>query len=132
MKNCEQRLFQRPDDAIHRGYDKQTEADFAGQENFFSNYEPLASSIARELVEDSIGFYQFTEPMQAMIRGVAANGKSGYFVSSAHPRLVEGNPSKNPRYLQSRLEAAERELGRLKPKDPPSSGRRNGRSGPGK
>ena len=34
VKNCEQRLFQRPDDAIHRGYDKQTEADFAGPENF--------------------------------------------------------------------------------------------------
>ena len=29
VKNCEYRLFQRPDDAIHRGYDKQTEADFA-------------------------------------------------------------------------------------------------------
>ena len=26
VKNCEYRLFQRPDDAIHRGYDKQTEA----------------------------------------------------------------------------------------------------------
>ena len=26
VKNCEQRLFQRPDEAIHPGYDKQTEA----------------------------------------------------------------------------------------------------------
>jgi hypothetical protein len=28
VANCEYRLFQRPDDAIHRGYDKQTELDF--------------------------------------------------------------------------------------------------------
>ena len=41
VQNCELRLFQRPDDAIHRGYDKQTEADFALRDNFFSNYEPL-------------------------------------------------------------------------------------------
>jgi hypothetical protein len=41
--NCESRLFQRPDDAIHRGYDKQTEADFAQPGNFFSNYEPLTA-----------------------------------------------------------------------------------------
>jgi len=44
VTNCEQRLFQRPDDAIHRGYDKQAEADFALPDNFFSNYEPLQSS----------------------------------------------------------------------------------------
>ena len=41
--NTERRLFQRPDDAIHRGYDKVTEADFARTDNFFSNYEPLPS-----------------------------------------------------------------------------------------
>jgi phosphoenolpyruvate carboxykinase (diphosphate) len=102
VQNCEQRLFQRPDDAVHRGYDKQTEADFARPDNFFSNYEPLRPAQARELVEDAIGFYQFTDPMQALIREVAEIGKPDYFVSSAHPRLVEGKPSKNPRYLQKR------------------------------
>jgi len=54
------------------------------------------------LLEDSIGFYQFTEPMQAVIRGVAETGKPAYFVCTAHPRLVDGKPSKNPRYLQVR------------------------------
>ncbi len=34
VKNCEARLFQRPDDAIHRGYDKQAEKDFAKPETF--------------------------------------------------------------------------------------------------
>jgi hypothetical protein len=34
VQNCEYRLFQRPDDAIHRGYDKVTEADFIKPDNF--------------------------------------------------------------------------------------------------
>ncbi|MBP9902356.1 MAG: hypothetical protein KBH45_12905, partial [Verrucomicrobia bacterium] len=100
--NCERRLFQRPDDAIHRGYDKQTEADFARLDNFFSNYEPLTGVDARELVEEAIGFNQFTEPMQSLIRHAAEGSESKFFVSSAHPRLVDGKPSKNPRYLQMR------------------------------
>src|SRR5204863_8029392 len=88
VTNCEQRLFQRPDDAIHRGYDKQTESDFAQSDNFFSNYEPLTPKDMRELVEDAIGFYQFTEPMQKLIREVATTGRSEFFVSTAHPRVV--------------------------------------------
>jgi hypothetical protein len=102
VKNCELRLFQRPDDAIHRGYDKQTESDFAQTDNFFSNYEPLTPKAARKLVEDAIGFFQFTEPMQSLIREVAGTGRPEFFVSSADPRLVDGKPSKNPRYLQKR------------------------------
>jgi hypothetical protein len=47
VANCENRLFQRPDDAIHRGYDKQTEKDFSRTDNFFSNYEPLTAQTAR-------------------------------------------------------------------------------------
>jgi phosphoenolpyruvate carboxykinase (diphosphate) len=105
--NCEQRLFQRPDDAIHRGYDRVTEADFARPDNFFSNYEPLTSAQARDLVEEAIGFYQFTEPMQNLIRE-AANGKVSYFVSPAHPRLVGGKPTQNPRYLQIRPDLLQR------------------------
>jgi hypothetical protein len=100
--NAERRLFQRPDDAVHRGYDKVTEADFARSDNFFSNYEPLPSKMSHDLFEDAIGFYQFTEPMQSLIHEVIANGDTGYFVCSANPRLVEGKPTKNPRYLQVR------------------------------
>ena len=102
VANTEARLFQRPDDAIHRGYDKVTEADFARTDNFFSNYEPLTARAARDLLEDSIGFFQFTEPMQKLIREVAETGKPDFFVCSAQPRLVEGKPTKNPRYLQIR------------------------------
>lgn len=102
VQNCEFRLFQRPDDAIHRGYDKMTERDFARSDNFFSNYEPLTAQRAKEIVEDAIGFNQFTSPIRAVIAEVAASGRPGFFVSSAHPRIVEGKPSKNPRYLQVR------------------------------
>jgi hypothetical protein len=102
VRNCEYRLFQRPDEAIHPGYDRQTEADFAQPGNFFSNYEPLTPADARELVEDSIGFARYTAPIQELIREVADTGVPSFFVSSAHPRKVDGVPSKNPRYLQVR------------------------------
>ena len=101
-QNCEQRLFQRPDDAIHRGYDKQAENDFVQPDNFFSNYQPLTPAEARSMVEDALGFYQFTQPMQNFIREVAETGMPDYFVCTASPRLVDGKPTKNPRYLQKR------------------------------
>jgi phosphoenolpyruvate carboxykinase (diphosphate) len=102
IQNCEQRLFQRPDDAIHRGYDKVTESDFARNDNFFSNYEPLTQKDARDLVTDAIHFHEFTKPMRNLIRDFAAAGKPDYLISSAHPRIVDGKPTKNPRYLQKR------------------------------
>ncbi|MFZ4538763.1 hypothetical protein [Propionivibrio sp.] len=109
VQNCEYRLFQRPDDAIHRGYDRQAEADIATPGTFISNFQPLDGTDARELVEDAIGFSAFTIPMQQLIEAAAAapEGSSpAYFVSSAHPRLVDGKPSKNPRYLQLRPDVA--------------------------
>ncbi|MDF2439408.1 MAG: hypothetical protein JWN98_392 [Abditibacteriota bacterium] len=102
VQNCEYRLFQRPDDAIHRGYDKQTEADFTRPDNFLSNYEPLPAAQARQMIEDSIVFDQYTPPMQQLIREVAETQTPDFFVSSAHPRVVDGKPTKNPRYLQVR------------------------------
>ena len=102
IQNCEQRLFQRPDDAIHRGYDKQTESDFARTDNFFSNYEPITQKDAHDLVEDAMHFHEFTKPMRTLIRDFVAAGKPDYLISSAHPRMVDGKPTKNPRYLQKR------------------------------
>ena len=107
VTNCEQLLFQRPDDAIHRGYDTQAEFDIAGGA-FLSNFEPLTTADARELVDDAIAFSTFSKPIQKLIRRVAKGGKGvpGYFVSSAHPRLINGARSKNPRYLQVRQDIA--------------------------
>ena len=100
VANCEARLFQRPDDAKHRGLDAQTEFDLALPDNFISNFEPLTRDDARELVEDVVGFHHYTLPMRELIQTAAK--EDGYFVSSAHPRLVNGKPSPNVRYLQKR------------------------------
>jgi len=101
VENCEFRLFQRPDDAIHRGTDALAELDFSRTDNFFSNYEPLDGDSVRSIVEESISYYQYTQPMQEMIREFVSDGSPAYMVSTAHPRLVDGKPSKNPRYLQT-------------------------------
>ncbi len=100
--NAESRLFQRPDDAVHRGIDRQAEKDLAERDNFLSNYEPLSRAQARQLVEDAIGFTEYTEPMQRILRTTAEGQGPEFVVSSAHPRVVNGEPSKNPRYLQRR------------------------------
>ncbi|GAA5505547.1 hypothetical protein [Novipirellula caenicola] len=101
VENCEYRLFQRPDDAVHRGLDKQTELDLSRPGSFISNFEPLTTAQAREIVEDAIEFDKFTAPMAAML-AKAAKAKEGYVVSTANPRIVNGAPTKNPRYLQDR------------------------------
>lgn len=100
-KNCEYRFFQRPDDAIHRGMDPQAESDLSKPGNFISNFEPLEAEAVQTIVEDVIGFDQYTQPMKDLLKGAVEQG-SGYTVSSAHMRLVNGKPSKNPRYLQLR------------------------------
>ena len=104
--NCENHLFQRPDDAINRGLDTQTESDLAGNNNFISNFQPLTSQDARELVEDAIHFQDYSEPMQKRIRDAATKSEGEYFVSSSHPRIVDGKPSLNVRYLQVRPDLA--------------------------
>jgi hypothetical protein len=104
--NCESRLFQRPDDAVHRGLDLQAESDLAGPNNFISNFEPLTPTDARELMEDAIGLERFSEPMKQLVRAAAVAPLGSYFVSSAHPRVVDGKPTANVRYLQLRPDLA--------------------------
>src|SRR5690606_24781710 len=101
VENCEYRLFQRPDDAIHPGKDKQAEADLAGSARFISNFEPLPASEAKRIVNHVVEFDKFTEPMRHRIRAVAESGE-GWFVASNAPRLVGGKPTPNVRYLQDR------------------------------
>ena len=48
-------------------------------------------------------FDKYTEPMKDLLgRLRRASARLSYVVSSAHPRMVDGKPSKNPRYLQKR------------------------------
>ena len=101
VENCEYRLFQRPDDAVHRGLDKQTEIDLSQPGNFISNFEPLAKTEVRAIVDDAIEFDKFTDPMQNFLLD-AVKSEEGFVVSTCQPRIVDGRPTKNPRYLQDR------------------------------
>jgi hypothetical protein len=46
-------------------------------------------------------FDHYTQPMQEMLTEFLESD-ANFVVSSAHPRVVEGKPTKNPRYLQDR------------------------------
>ncbi|RMF42787.1 MAG: hypothetical protein D6753_06630, partial [Planctomycetota bacterium] len=98
-----------PDDAIHRGLDRQTERDIARKNNFFCNYQPLTREQVQAEVDNVLQFSEYTEPMQDMLRA-ALQANATYVVSSAHPRIVNGKPTKNPRYLQDRPDLATPEL----------------------
>jgi len=100
--NCEYRLFQRPDEAIVRGYDKRAEADMSQKGMFFSNYEPLDRRQVGEMAADVLRFDRFTPPMRKNLSDFLEETKPEYVVSSANPRLIDGKPSKNVRYLQNR------------------------------
>jgi hypothetical protein len=102
VENCETLLFQRPDDAIHRGFDKDAEADIASPGTFISNFEPLTVEQVRGFTDKVVEFDKFTEPMKRLLNEFAAHPQTKFAVSSANPRMVDGSPSKNPRYLQKR------------------------------
>jgi hypothetical protein len=99
-QNCEYRFFQRPDEAVHRGYDKQAEHDLSIEGNFISNFEPFDRSQATDFLENVVEFTTYTKPVQDLITGASEDPKTKYFVVSSNPRIVDGAPSKNPRYLQ--------------------------------
>jgi len=134
-ENCEWRLFQRPDDAIYPGFDKQTEIDFAEPGiltyvlclswlsfvlalsaflykdtnvtlliSFYSaNFQPIEQGPEMKELTEELGFFDlFTEPMKQHMLKAAAGSEGEYAVCSAKPRLVDGKPTKNPRYLQVR------------------------------
>ena len=71
VANCELLLFQRPDDAIHRGADPQAEADMAGEAAFISNYEPISIEQAVSMVEHVVEFDRYAEPMKGLIEDFA-------------------------------------------------------------
>jgi phosphoenolpyruvate carboxykinase (diphosphate) len=106
-ENCEFRLFQRPDDAIHPGLDRQTEEDMARPGLFCSNFQPLTREDAQRIVEDVAVHDAFTKPMRDHVARNAARTDGGYSICSAEPRLVGGQRTKNPRYLQVRPDLAQ-------------------------
>ncbi len=103
VSNCEYRLFQRPDDAVIPGYDTETEHNMAMPGNFLANYEPLSGDRLAEIVEDVLTFSKYSDPMRHLLSDVYTE-QVGHVASSAHPRIVNGEPSKNPRYLETRAD----------------------------
>ncbi len=104
-QNCEFRLFQRPDDAVNPGLDRQTEEDMAAPGLFCSNFQPLTPDVARRISEDVAMHDAFTPPMRDHVSRNAERA-GGYSICSAQPRLIGGKPTKNPRYLQVRPDMA--------------------------
>ncbi len=86
VQNCEYRLFQRPDDAVHRGLDKQTEADAADVGNFFCNFEPLDREFVRRDIHNVMEFDKFTNPMKSRLQGFASQ--------SDHPSMSSARPNR--------------------------------------
>ncbi len=107
--NCESHLFQRPDEAVIRGYDLEAEYDIVQDGTFLTNYEPLCKADAIELMEDAINFDKYTQPVKDLITKVATSEKDMFFVTPSHTRIVADGPTKNPRYLQKNVYAVETE-----------------------
>ena len=129
VANCESYLFQRPDEAVIRGYDKEAEKDIVQNNTFLTNYEPLTRENAQELIENAITFDQYTKPVKEFITNVAKECKNEFFVTPSHTRIVNGVPTNNPRYLQKNIfreetqDAYLAEIGvrlyrKVKPEDP--------------
>jgi phosphoenolpyruvate carboxykinase (diphosphate) len=106
VANCETLLFQRPDEAIRPGADRQAEADIASPGTFLSNFEPLTPESVRALVDHVVEFDRYTNPMKGLLENFAygenGTGARTVAVCSSHPRMVDGKRSQNPRYLQKR------------------------------
>ena len=105
-QNCEFRLFQRPDDAVHPGLDRQAEKDMASVGLFCSNFQPLSADDMRVIREDVAAHDAFTPPMREHVDRNAARTEPGWSICSARPRIIGGKPTKNPRYLQLRPDMA--------------------------
>ena len=67
VSNCETLLFQRPDDGVNRGADRQAEADIASDGAFLSNYEPMTMEQVRAVVDHVAEFDRYTEPMKRLL-----------------------------------------------------------------
>jgi len=101
LTNCEAHLFQRPDEAIVRGYDKGAELDIISDGRFLTNYEKLTKKDAIEIYEDTINYDKYTQPVQDFIKEIInSKNEDVQFVLPSHPRIVDGEPTKNPRYLE--------------------------------
>jgi hypothetical protein len=106
VANCESMLFQRPDDAKVRGFDREAEAELSEAGVFLSNFEPISHEQAREMVDRVVEFDKYTEPVRLLLEGFVRNRPTEWVVCPSEARLVNGARSKNPRYLERRPDRA--------------------------
>jgi hypothetical protein len=99
--NCEYRFFQRPDDAVNRGYDAEAEKDLSSGNLFVTNFQPLTKTDVMNIKNDVLGYTYYSNPVKEHIEAFL-NGNEEYCIISSESRIVEGSPSKNPRYLEHR------------------------------
>ena len=112
--NCEAHLFQRPDEAVIRGYDKDAEKDIVSDNTFLTNYELMRKKDAIALFEDTINFDKYTKPVKELIKSIVnSENEEEFFVVPSHTRIVAGEPTKNPRYLEPNLFTEENEISYL-------------------
>ena len=108
VANCESYLFQRPDEAIVRGYDKNAERDLVADNTYLTNYELLKKQDAIDIFEDTINFDKYTQPVKDLIISVIESpNDEEYFSLPSHTRIVDGEPTKNPRYLERNVNKEE-------------------------
>ncbi|MDO7137818.1 hypothetical protein [Algibacter lectus] len=108
VANCESYLFQRPDEAIVRGYDKNAERDIVSDNTYLTNYELLKKKDAIEIFEDTINFDKYTQPVKDLITSIIESpNNEEYFALPSHTRIVDGEPTKNPRYLERNINIEE-------------------------
>jgi hypothetical protein len=101
--NCEYRFFQRPDEAINKGYDKKAEKDLSSNNLFATNFEPLTKTDVKAIEEDVMSYINYTDPVKEHIEAFL-KGDDEFCIISSEPRIVNGAPSKNPRYLEHRTD----------------------------
>lgn len=104
VANCESHLFQRPDEAINRGYDEGAERDLVAENVFLTNYELLTKKDAIEIYAETINFDKYTQPVKDLIESIVNSpNEEEYFALPSHTRIVNGEPTKNPRYLEPNI-----------------------------
>ncbi|GIQ80348.1 hypothetical protein KIPB_001128 [Kipferlia bialata] len=107
VSNPEFRFFQRPDDAIVPGFDVEAERDLSniGGNALIANFEPITKDEMKVMAQDVINVDKFTPPVQKLIALQASEEATDELcVVSNRPRIVDGKPTKNVRYLQNRPE----------------------------
>ena len=105
VANCETLLFQRPDDAIHRGVDRQAEADIAGPGTFLSNYEPLTSEQARGAGRARGRVRSLHRSRCSACSRISCAGESASDGAGVRSRVVASAPGQWPAITESALPA---------------------------